>query len=99
MPRDKLLTLGFPVPLIADEATGDRSGEIDLEPLDLPAPLDPLGETAQLSGEARKQLWLTSPAAEHQIIGNKYAVEERIGMGGQGRVYRVKHLDLGKTFA
>jgi serine/threonine protein kinase len=102
-----LFTLGFPVPLITDEDTQvsrpwtyEERPEGAVEPADLPpAPLDPLGETAQLSGDGRAKLWMSSPAAEHQIIGNKYAVEERIGQGGQGRVYRVKHLDLGKVFA
>jgi serine/threonine protein kinase len=34
-----------------------------------------------------------------QIIGGKYLVEARIGAGGMGNVYRVKHTELGKTFA
>ena len=34
-----------------------------------------------------------------KLIGGRYAVEARIGEGGMGRVYRVKHRELGKTFA
>jgi serine/threonine protein kinase len=33
------------------------------------------------------------------IIGGRYAVERQLGEGGQGRVYRVRHLELGKPFA
>ncbi len=34
-----------------------------------------------------------------QIIGGRYEIQARIGEGGMGRVYRVKHLGLGKLFA
>lgn len=33
------------------------------------------------------------------IIGGRYEVESQLGEGGQGRVYRVRHLELGKPFA
>jgi serine/threonine protein kinase len=33
------------------------------------------------------------------IIGGRYEVERQLGEGGQGRVYRVRHLELGKPFA
>jgi eukaryotic-like serine/threonine-protein kinase len=33
------------------------------------------------------------------IVGRRYAVENQLGEGGQGRVYRVRHLELGKPFA
>jgi serine/threonine-protein kinase len=33
------------------------------------------------------------------IIGGRYEVEHQLGEGGQGRVYRVRHLELGKPFA
>ncbi|HEY5951876.1 MAG TPA: hypothetical protein VIV40_40550, partial [Kofleriaceae bacterium] len=33
------------------------------------------------------------------IIGHRYEVESQLGEGGQGRVYRVRHLELGKPFA
>jgi eukaryotic-like serine/threonine-protein kinase len=33
------------------------------------------------------------------IIGRRYEVERQLGEGGQGRVYRVRHLELGKPFA
>jgi serine/threonine protein kinase len=33
------------------------------------------------------------------IIGRRYEVESQLGEGGQGRVYRVRHVDLGKPFA
>src|SRR5206468_1554139 len=39
------------------------------------------------------------PPEERKIIGGKYQTEARIGEGGMGRVYRVRHVDLGKTFA
>jgi len=33
------------------------------------------------------------------IIGRRYEVESQLGEGGQGRVYRVRHVELGKPFA
>lgn len=33
------------------------------------------------------------------VIGRRYEVESQLGEGGQGRVYRVRHLQLGKPFA
>jgi serine/threonine protein kinase len=33
------------------------------------------------------------------IIGRRYEVDSQLGEGGQGRVYRVRHLELGKPFA
>ena len=33
------------------------------------------------------------------IIGSRYEVESQLGEGGQGRVYRVRHVELGKPFA
>ena len=33
------------------------------------------------------------------IIGRRYEVENQLGEGGQGRVYRVRHVELGKPFA
>lgn len=36
---------------------------------------------------------------EKKVIGGKYQVEARVGEGGMGRVYKVRHVDLGKTFA
>jgi serine/threonine-protein kinase len=36
---------------------------------------------------------------DRKIIGGKYEAEARIGEGGMGRVYRVRHVELGKTFA
>ncbi len=33
------------------------------------------------------------------IIGGRYELESQLGEGGQGRVYRVRHVELGKPFA
>lgn len=34
-----------------------------------------------------------------QIIAERYEVIERVGTGGMGRIYKVRHLNLGKVFA
>jgi serine/threonine-protein kinase len=39
------------------------------------------------------------PEGVRKIIGRRYEVESQLGEGGQGRVYRVRHLELGKPFA
>lgn len=36
---------------------------------------------------------------EGSIIDNKYIIDALMGEGGMGKVFRVKHLQLGKTFA
>lgn len=33
------------------------------------------------------------------VLGERYCIEEMIGQGGMGTVYRAQHLTLGKTFA
>jgi serine/threonine protein kinase len=39
------------------------------------------------------------PSAEPQIIDGKYRLEERLGGGGMGTVYRARHLGLERAFA
>lgn len=34
-----------------------------------------------------------------RIVGSRYIIEERVGEGGMGRIYKVRHRDLGKLFA
>lgn len=34
-----------------------------------------------------------------RIVGGRYIIEERVGEGGMGRIYKVRHRDLGKNFA
>lgn len=34
-----------------------------------------------------------------RIVGGRYVIEERVGEGGMGRIFKVRHRDLGKLFA
>lgn len=90
---------------IDDSAQG--SGD-DFELPDLP---DPMAVTRSLPRnrptptpppESKAQAPLPPPKLtgdEGKVIGGRYQIEGRIGEGGMGRVYRVKHLELGKQFA
>jgi eukaryotic-like serine/threonine-protein kinase len=42
---------------------------------------------------------VSEPEPTRMIIGRRYEVESQLGEGGQGRVYRVRHMELGKSFA
>ncbi len=33
------------------------------------------------------------------VVGGRYIIEERLGEGGMGRIFKVRHRDLGKLFA
>src|SRR5438045_6554708 len=63
-----------------------------------------MGQTALLEDEGQPR-GDPSPADRPpiaevgQIIGDRYVVEAYVGEGGMGRVYRVRHLELGKSFA
>jgi serine/threonine protein kinase len=87
-----------------------RDSLLDLP--ELPELPDPTGHTKPLppspsqriSSKPSKQEPAHSAAAQienhgRQIIGGRYEIQARIGEGGMGRVYRVKHLGLGKLFA
>jgi tRNA A-37 threonylcarbamoyl transferase component Bud32 len=40
-----------------------------------------------------------SPSRDGRIISGRYQIIERIGVGGMGKVYKVSHTQLSKTFA
>jgi eukaryotic-like serine/threonine-protein kinase len=40
-----------------------------------------------------------TPGNTQQIIADRYRVQERIAHGGMARIYKVRHLNLGKIFA
>ncbi len=64
----------------------DLAGHLERPPE--PSPSEPKGSSG-------------SPAVpeETSVIGGRYRVLERIGVGGMARIFRVQHLELGKHFA
>src|SRR5690606_32835664 len=50
----------------------------------------PYGEETVIGGR---------PDGEQSVIADRYVIEEPIGEGGMGRVFRVRHRRLGKSFA
>jgi serine/threonine-protein kinase len=56
------------------------------------APLEPAG-AGPGAGEAEADPWIG------RVVDDRYRVQARIGSGGMGVVYRVEHLQLGKTAA
>lgn len=83
--------------------------------LSTPLPADPGGEgsaddataefasgaTTDIGPFAEKTLLGKGPpgTSDESVIADRYVIEEPIGEGGMGRVFRVRHKRLGKSFA
>ena len=59
-------------------------------PPEVPVPVE-------LLGSAEETLRNQYPA--DRIVGGRYILEQSVGEGGMGRIYKVRHRDLGKRFA
>jgi eukaryotic-like serine/threonine-protein kinase len=75
---------------------GARALPFDVEPTKLPrrnpAPPAPIAR-------AEKKMMQVNTAAHQQLIGGRYRIVQRIGQGGMGKVYKVAHAHLSRTFA
>jgi eukaryotic-like serine/threonine-protein kinase len=67
--------------------------------LPLPAPPAAMAKNiAQVPRPTPKMLPVNT-AVHQQLIGGRYRIEKRIGQGGMGKVYKVSHEHLSRTFA
>lgn len=77
-----------------------RSLHLDAEPTRLPK--KPRATTAQvpaMAGSRSDKMPRVNTAHHHQLIGGRYRIISRIGQGGMGKVYKVAHANLSRTFA
>ncbi|MEZ4402630.1 MAG: serine/threonine-protein kinase [Kofleriaceae bacterium] len=81
---------GHPLPRLARPARAAPTVE---PPPPATPPRSPAAPDAQPSARAR------TPASPGRIIAGRYKILDRIGVGGMGKVYKVSHTQLSKTFA
>lgn len=77
------------------DVLGDLDGLImqpDTEPEPLPPP--PVEESIPHMQPIQRPV----PSRE-RLVANRYEILEQVGTGGMGKVFKVKHTDLGKVFA
>ncbi len=78
-----------------------RTLHLDAEPTRLPkkrAATAPVPSPAP-SGVRKEKMLHVNTAHHHQLIGGRYRIISRIGQGGMGKVYKVAHVNLSRTFA
>src|SRR5690242_8886022 len=104
---ERKLTLAFPNPIsessiISSVPTTDEWQPIayqeSVEASDEAGDLQTFRELPVEPSSAGPSL-TTSIIDDAEVIASRYRIEGRIGEGGMGRVYKVTHLELGKTFA
>jgi len=78
------------VPLPSSTSAQSGSTDVRLARTDLNAPYEILGSPDESVRNA---------FPPERIVGGRYIIEERVGEGGMGRIYKVRHRDLGKQFA
>ena len=78
-----------PTPIAAPSSVS-ASGEVKLARAEINAPYEILGNPDESVRNA---------FPPERIVGGRYIIEERVGEGGMGRIYKVRHRDLGKQFA
>jgi serine/threonine-protein kinase len=62
------------------------------------------GEAPEATERARTSLWTgdgpdLSPPSDEPLVGGKYRLLDPLGQGGTARVYRARHVALGRDFA
>jgi serine/threonine-protein kinase len=105
-PTDSDLDLEAPVereghetllPSVTRSVLGTKSFVSDIE---TPPPLLPADDPALDEPPPRETIRQRSPGARAgDLIDGRYIIEGQLGRGGMGRVLRVRHQALGKTFA
>lgn len=78
------------VPAASSSSAGSGATELKVPRSDLNAPYEILGSPDESVRNA---------FPPERIVGGRYIIEERVGEGGMGRIYKVRHRDLGKQFA
>lgn len=81
---------GAAVPQPSSTSAQSGSTDVRLARTDLNAPYEILGSPDESVRNA---------FPPERIVGGRYIIEERVGEGGMGRIYKVRHRDLGKQFA
>ncbi len=78
-----------------------RVGRVDdVETSSVVEDIDPLPPPPLMEEPVDGQLHLAPPTPRHEnLVANRYEILDRIGTGGMGAVFKVRHVELGKIFA
>ena len=76
-----------------------RALHLDAEPTRLPKKRAATAASPVSAGSRSEKILRVNTAHHHQLIGGRYRIISRIGQGGMGKVYKVAHANLSRTFA